>query len=89
MIYKIENKKIQVMLKNEVIELPIKLKNKINENFENMKKTGANIWNGEVLCVSECNIEDDKVEIICKNQIMLIIYMEKEWGVQKDMNAKI
>ena len=34
MIYKIENKKIQVMLKNEVIELPIKLKNKINENFK-------------------------------------------------------
>ena len=40
MIYKIENKKIQVMLKNEVIELPIKLKNKINENFKNMKKQG-------------------------------------------------
>ena len=66
MIYKIKNKKIQVMLKNEVIELPIKLKNKINENFENIKKTGANIWNGEVLCVSECNIKDDKVEMICK-----------------------
>ena len=35
-------------------------------NFENMKKAGANIWNGEVLCVSECNIEDNKVEIICR-----------------------
>ena len=66
MIYKIENKKVQVILKNENIELPIKLKDKINENFENMKKQGANIWNGEVLCVSEFNIEDDKVEIICK-----------------------
>lgn len=78
MIYKIENKKIQVILKDEIIELPIKLKDQINENFEKMKKTGANIWNGEVLCVSECNIEYDKVEIICKNQIMLIIYMGKE-----------
>ncbi len=66
MIYKIENKKVQVILKNENIELPIRLKDKINENFENMKKQGANIWNGEVLCVSEFNIEDDKVEIICK-----------------------
>ena len=66
MIYKIENKKIQVMLKKEVIELPIELKNKINENFEKLKKTGANIWNGEVLCVSECNIKGDEVEIICK-----------------------
>ena len=66
MLYKIENKKIQVILKNEIIELPSKLKEKINKNFENMKKTGANIWNGEVICVSKCNIEDDEVEIICK-----------------------
>ena len=66
MIYKIENKKIQVVLKNEILELPSKLKEKINKNFENMKKTGANIWNGEVICVSKCNIEDDEVEIICK-----------------------
>lgn len=66
MIYKIEHKKVQVILKNEIIELPIKLREQVNENFENMKKTGANIWNGEVLCVSGCNIEDDKVEIICK-----------------------
>ena len=56
MIYKIENKKMKITLKNEIMELPIKLKEEINKNFENMKKTGANIWNGEVLCVSECNI---------------------------------
>lgn len=31
-----------------------------------MKKTGANIWNEEVFCVLKCNIEDDKVEIICR-----------------------
>ena len=66
MIYKIENKKMKIILKDEIIELPIKLKEKINENFKNMKKTGANIWNGEVICVSECNIENNKVEIICK-----------------------
>ena len=54
MIYKIENKKIKVILKDEVIKLPAKLKKDIDENFENMKKAGANIWNGEVICVSEC-----------------------------------
>ena len=46
MIYKIENKKMKVVLKNEIIELPIKLKEEINKNFKNIKKTGANIWNG-------------------------------------------
>lgn len=66
MIYKIENKKMKIILKDEIIELPIELKKKIDENFEKMKKTGANIWNGEVLCVSECNIGEDNVEIVCK-----------------------
>ena len=38
MIYKIENKKMKITLKNEIMELPIKLKEEINKNFENMKK---------------------------------------------------
>ena len=88
MIYKIENKKIQVMLKNEIIELPIKLKNKINENFENMKKTGANIWNGEVLCVSEFNIEDDKVEIICKKSDYAHYLYGERMGCPKGYECK-
>ena len=66
MIYKIEDRKIEITLKDEIIELPKELKEKINENFENIKKTGANIWNGEVYCISEYNMRDDKIEIICK-----------------------
>ena len=66
MINIIENKKVQVLLKNETIELPLALKTKIKENFEYMKSQGANIWNGEVICVSACNINDNDVKIICK-----------------------
>ena len=29
---------MKITLKDEIIELPIKLKEEINENFENMKK---------------------------------------------------
>ena len=65
MIYNIENKEMQVILKDETIELPISLKEKINQNFKNIEETGANVWNGEVLCVASCQIKD-KVEIICK-----------------------
>ena len=42
MIYKIENKKMKITLKNEIMELPIKLKEEINKNFENMKKRRPN-----------------------------------------------
>lgn len=38
MIHKIQDKKIQVVFNNEIIDLPIKLKEEINENFEKNKK---------------------------------------------------
>ena len=88
MIYKIENKKMKITLKNEIMELPIKLKEEINKNFENMKKTGANIWNGEVLCVSECNIEEDKIEIICKKSDYAHYLYGERIGCQKEYECK-
>ena len=38
MLYKIKNKKVKIILKDETIELPSELKEQINENFEKMKK---------------------------------------------------
>lgn len=38
MIYKIQDKKIQVIFNNDIIELPINLKEQINKNFESIKK---------------------------------------------------
>jgi len=66
MIHEIKNKEIRVILKNEKIELTKELRKKIDENFENIKKSGANIWNGEVFCIAENKISENKVEIIVK-----------------------
>ena len=42
------------------------------------KKTGANIWNGEVICVSKCNIEEDRIEITCvKSNYAHYLYEER------------
>lgn len=71
-----------------MIKLPAKLKKDIDENFENMKKVGANIWNGEVICVSKCNIDDDKVEIICKeSNYAHYLYGERK-GCSKEYECK-
>ena len=43
MIYNIENKEIQASFRDEFIELPHELKQKIKENFEYIKKTGAEL----------------------------------------------
>ena len=87
MIYNIENKKIKVLSKNEIIKLPIELKEKINENFENMKKN-ANIWNGEVICVAECKIEKDSVEIICKKSDYAHYLYGERIGCPKEYECK-
>ena len=83
-----ETGSIKGSLKNGIMELPIKLKEEINKNFENMKKTGANIWNGEVLCVSECNIEEDKIEIICKKSDYAHYLYGERIGCQKEYECK-
>lgn len=88
MIYNIKNKKIQAKLKDEIIQLPIELKEKIKESFEEIKKSGANIWNGEVLCVSKCDIEDDKVKIFCKkSNYAHYLYGERN-GCPKEYECK-
>ena len=78
MIYNIENKEIQASFRDEFIELPHELKQKIKENFEYIKKTGAEIWNGEIFCISKCKIKDKEVEIICnKSDYAHYMYGEK------------
>ena len=66
MIYLIKNKGLKIIYKDSIIELPSDLQEKINKNFKSIKNSGANVWNGEVSCVTSYSIEDDYVEIICK-----------------------
>ncbi len=88
MIYNIENKEIQVILKDEVIELPSELKEKIKENFEKVKSTGANIWNGEVFCVSRCEIKDKKVVIVCKKSDYAHYLYGERIGLPKEYGCR-
>lgn len=88
MIYNVENKEIQVILKDEVIELPSELKEKIKENFESIKRTGTNIWNGEILCVSKCDIKDKQVEIICKKSDYAHYLYGERIGLPKEYGCR-
>lgn len=44
MVYNIKNRQIKVLCKNSFIELPSDLQEKINKNFEGIKKSGAQIF---------------------------------------------
>ena len=66
MIYDIRGKKVNVLMQDTPMKLPDNLRKAVLENFENMKKAGANIWNGAVLCVATVDIQDTEVNLICK-----------------------
>lgn len=66
MLYDITGKKVNVIVKDEKVMLPEDLRRKILENFERMKQLGANIWNGDVLCVSNVDIGNSSVNLICQ-----------------------
>lgn len=66
MLYNIQNKKVNILIEDIPFELPKDLQEKISENFEKMRTSGKNIWNGNLLCVSGINITSDTVTLTCK-----------------------
>lgn len=66
MLYDIRGKIVNIIVKDEPMELPKELRKKISENFESMKTLGRNIWNGALLCVSNVDIGKTQVNLTCK-----------------------
>lgn len=88
MIYDIRNKQIEIVSKNELIELPNNLKENIMNNFENIKSNGANIWNGEVICVSKYNVDDKNVNITCNKSNYAHYLYEEKIGCSKEYECR-
>ena len=65
MLYNIENKNVIVTVEEEY-QLPEDLKTAIMQHWNNVLTGGANVWNGDVLCVADIKIEENEVTIICK-----------------------
>ncbi len=61
----IEKKKLEIIMQDKRIILPTDLKEKIEKNWENAIKSGANIWNGEVSLVSNIIEDANKIKIVC------------------------
>ncbi len=66
MLYNINGKSVNIIVKDEQVKLEESLERNVLENFEKMKESGANIWNGDLLCVSDINVGNTTVELICK-----------------------
>ena len=88
MIYLIKNKELKILCNNSLIELPSDLYEKINNHFENIKNSGANVWNGEVFCVTNYKVEDNYVEIVCKKSDYAHYLYEERIGCDKEYQCR-
>lgn len=89
MLYDIKDKTINIIVKEEPIEVPEKLRRKILENFENMKKSRSNIWNGDILCVSTVNIGKNDVNLICQKSDYAHYLYEENIGCSQEYECRI
>ncbi len=88
MIYVIKDKELKLLCNNSLIKLPIDLQEKINNHFENIKNSGANVWNGEVFCVTNYKVEDNYVEIVCKKSDYAHYLYEERIGCEKQYECR-
>lgn len=67
MIKNIVNKEIKITFRDEDIELPEELKRKINQYWEeDVKRKTPELWNGDTICISDYQEDENSIEIICK-----------------------
>ena len=84
MLYNIEGKKVNIIVKNEKFELSENIKEKMLENFKSMKQKGLNIWNGEIFCVSSMDIKKREINLVCKMSDYAHYLYEQKVGCPKE-----
>ena len=88
MIQNIEGITINVKIQDTELELPEKIKNKIDEFWKQCEKENHNLWNGEVMCIDEYKVKGNQIEIICKKTDYAHYLYDERVGLDKKYACK-
>lgn len=66
MLKSINGKNIEIIIKDEKIELPQEINVEIQDFWDKAKAENPNIWNGEIMCVSDYKNDENNILITCK-----------------------
>lgn len=84
MIRNINNANIKVIVENKKIELPQEIQKNIEQHWEKAKLENLNLWNGELMCVSDCQIDEKEIVITCKKSDYAHYLYDERIGLPKE-----
>ena len=84
MLKNIEGKTIKIKFKDEMLEFPKDLKEKINNFWNQSKNENHSLFNGELICVSEYKKTNNLIEITCKRTLYSHHLYDERVGLPKE-----
>lgn len=87
MLKNIEGTTIKIKFKDEILELPKDIKEKINNFWEQSKKDNPSLFNGELICVSEYKKTNNLIEITCKRTLYSHHLYDERVGLPKEYDC--
>ena len=84
MLKNIEVTTIKIKFKDEILELPKDIKEKINNFWEQSKKDNPSLFNGELICVSDYKKTNNAIEITCKRTLYSHHLYDERVGLSKE-----
>lgn len=84
MLKNIEGTTIKIKFKDEILELPKDIKEKINNFWEQSKKDNPSLFNGELICVSEYKEANNLIEITCERTFYSHHLYDERVGLPKE-----
>ena len=84
MLKNIEVTTIKIKFKDEILELPKDIKEQISIFWKQSKKDNPNLFNGELICVSEYKETNKLIEITCKRTSYAHHLYDERVGLPKE-----
>ena len=84
MLKNIEGTTIKIEFKDEILELPKDIKEKINNFWNQSKNENPSLFNSELICVSEYKKTNNAIEITCKRTLYSHHLYDERVGLSKE-----
>ena len=84
----IENKEIIINYQDEYISLPDEIQKKIDSKWSEIIKENPNLWDGDISCVYNVEIEENIIKVQCKKSKYSHYLYQERVGLPKEYECR-